>query len=330
VLRTTYRQRATRGAWGRLVLSGRLGGVVNVVLGSVMVLIIALPYLAGRTGLVELSDRSVTAEAASPPDWQWLAGWLDKREKQAPSETRSIFAGVGSAGARGQAGADRMAHPLGTDSAGRDILHMILIGAENAFLPGLYSVVLSISLGCLFGILLGYYGGWRGSIVSAIIKVVHSIPRLFLLLVVGAASNFDIYWIMTALGIVSFPKISETIAGKILSLQRQEFITAAREVGMKDRTILLKHILWYNCRHILFIQATFGMADAVLTETTLSYLGFGAQGVSWGRMVATGKDNLFNGMLWMSVLPALAIVLVILGFCLIGDGLSRIFKLKVT
>ncbi len=327
MLATVYTDRRDGGIWYRLVRSGRLRGILNVVLGSVLVLTLLLPYLANMASFLDVSADPKPLERLQPPDWSLLALWLDNRPT-AKSEPGNPFATRPRARPETDAnGSPRAFHPLGTDSAGRDLFSYIILGAHSAFLPGLYAVFLSLGLGCLFGVLWGYYGGWRSSLVQAIIKIVHSIPRLFLLLVVGAASNFGIYSIMTALGIVSFPKISELIRGRILSLEKQEFITAAREVGMGDLAILVKHILWYNCRHILFIQASFGMADAVLTETTLSYLGFGAQ-ASWGQMVATGDDYLFNGELWASAVPAIAVVMTITGFCLIGDGLSRIFKLK--
>jgi peptide/nickel transport system permease protein len=334
VFRAPYKERLSTSLWQRLVLSGRLGGVLNVAIGSVLLLSILLPYLADRLQLIHLSiagsDRK--EDVRQPPGLGFVAAWLD----------HSIQAedGSGPLGPKRfpferpptEQEGERTWHPLGTDTGGRDLLQAVLLASHNAFLPGLYSVLLSMGLGSLFGILWGYYGGWRGWLVQAVIKVVHAIPRLFLLLMVAGLSNFDIYWIMTGLGVINFPKIAELIRTRILQLQRQEFITAAREVGMTDLTILIKHILWYNCRHVLFIQASFGMADAVLTETTLSYLGFGSRAEipSWGQMVAVGKDYFFSGLLWLSVIPALTIVMVILGFCLVGDGLSRLFKLKVS
>jgi peptide/nickel transport system permease protein len=334
VFRVPYRERTSTSLWNRLVLSGRLGGVVNVVLGSVLILAILVPYLADRVGLIHLSlvGSDLKEEVRHPPDWGWLAAWLDRVPSDQDRTGPTGPGGFPFERRTTEPEAARVSHPLGTDTSGRDMLQTVLLAADNAFLPGLYSVVLAVGLGILFGIGWGYYGGWRGSVVQSIIKVVHAIPRLFLLLIVAGRSNFSIYWIMTGLGVINFPKIAELIRARILQLQRQEFITAAREVGMRDLTILVKHILWYNCRHVLFIQASFGMADAVLTETTLSYLDFGAHGEipSWGQMVAWGKNYLFVGQLWLCVVPALAIVMVILGFCLLGDGLSRLFKLKVT
>jgi ABC-type dipeptide/oligopeptide/nickel transport system permease subunit len=118
------------------------------------------------------------------------------------------------------------------------------------------------------------------------------------------------------------------IAGKIAFLRQKSFIEAAHALGLPARAVILKHILWLNCRALLVIQATLGMAEAILVETSLSYLGFGVQEPtpSWGNMVQAGANYFLQGNFWPSTAPALAILATILGFQLLGDGLNKLLE----
>jgi peptide/nickel transport system permease protein len=133
---------------------------------------------------------------------------------------------------------------------------------------------------------------------------------------------------MVVVGITNVPTVASLIRGKIQFLRDKNFIEAAVAIGLNTRSIILKHILWYNCRSLLIIQATLGMAEAILIETSLSYLGFGVQEPtpSWGNMVLSGANYLLQGKFWLSTTPALAILVTILGFHLLGDGLNNILE----
>jgi peptide/nickel transport system permease protein len=219
-------------------------------------------------------------------------------------------------------------HLLGTDFMGRDILSRLILGTQAYFLPGLLGITIALGLGTLFGVLAGYHGKTADRVISFVANLIDSFPRLVLMLLVIAAFKPDIYYIMVVVGITNVPTVASLIRGKIQFLRDKNFIEAAVAIGLKTRTIILKHILWYNCRSVLIIQATLGMAEAILIETSLSYLGFGVQEPtpSWGNMVLSGANYLLQGKFWPSTMPALAILVTILGFHLLGDGLNNILE----
>jgi peptide/nickel transport system permease protein len=219
-------------------------------------------------------------------------------------------------------------HLLGTDFMGRDILSRLILGTQAYFLPGLLGITIALGLGTLLGVLAGYHGRTADRTISFVANLIDSFPRLVLMLLVIAAFKPDIYYIMVVVGITNVPTVASLIRGKIQFLRDKNFIEAAVAIGLKTRTIILKHILWYNCRSVLIIQATLGMAEAILIETSLSYLGFGVQEPtpSWGNMVLSGANYLLQGKFWLSTMPALAILVTILGFHLLGDGLNNILE----
>lgn len=221
-------------------------------------------------------------------------------------------------------------HWLGTDFLGRDILARLVLGIQAYFLPGLLAVAIALSGGTAFGLIAGYRGGSAETVVSYVSNLIDSFPRLVLILLVIAAFKPDIYYIMVVVGITGVPTVATLIKGKIQFLREKNFIEAAQALGLPAYKILLKHILWHNCRTLLIIQATLGMAEAILIETSLSYLGFGVQEPtpSWGNMVQAGANYFLQGNFWPSTAPALAILFTILGFHLLGDGLNNILERK--
>jgi peptide/nickel transport system permease protein len=221
-------------------------------------------------------------------------------------------------------------HIAGTDFMGRDILSRLILGIQAYFLPGLLAIGISIIMGSLFGVLSGYRGGWMDTVITYFANLVDSFPRLVIILLMVAAFKPDIYYIMVVVGITNIPVVSLLIKGKIQSLKQKNFIEAATSLGLSAPSIILKHILWYNCRSVLIIQATLGMAEAILIESSLSYLGFGVQEPtpSWGNMVEAGANYFMQGKFWSSTAPALAILFTIMGFHLLGDGLNNILERK--
>jgi peptide/nickel transport system permease protein len=217
---------------------------------------------------------------------------------------------------------------LGSDFMGRDILSRLIMGIQAYFLPGLLAISISLTGGILLGILSGYWGGKLETVITYITNLVDSFPRLVLILLVIAAFKPDIYYIMVVMGITGVPAVATAIANKIRFLAQKNFIEAAIALGLRTRVIIFKHILWYNCRALLIIQATLGMGEAILLETSLSYLGFGVQEPvpSWGNMVQSGANYFLQGNFWPSTAPALAILFTILGFHLLGDGLNNILE----
>ena len=221
-------------------------------------------------------------------------------------------------------------HLLGTDFMGRDILSRLIVGIQAYFLPGLLAVFISLFIGTVFGVLSGYRGGWFDTVITYINNLIDSFPRLVLILLVVAAFKPDIYYIMLVVGLTNVPVVASLIKGKIQFLKQKNFIEADTALGLPTKTIILKHILWHNCRSLLIIQATLGMAEAILMETSLSYLGFGVQEPtpSWGNMVQAGANYFMQGKFWPSTAPALAILFTILGFHLLGDGLNNLLEGK--
>jgi peptide/nickel transport system permease protein len=221
-------------------------------------------------------------------------------------------------------------HLLGTDFLGRDLQSRLILGIQAYFLPGLLAITISLVGGSVLGILAGYHGGWWDTLVTYLGNLLDSFPRLVLILLVIAAFKPDMYYVMVVVGITGMPVIANLIAGKIAFLREKSFIEAAHALGLPARTVILKHILWFNCRAVIVIQATLGMAEAILVETSLSYLGFGVQEPtpSWGNMVQAGANYFLQGNFWPSTAPALAILAAILGFQLLGDGLNNMLEGK--
>ncbi len=217
---------------------------------------------------------------------------------------------------------------LGTDFMGRDLLTRLILGTQAYFLPGLMAIAIALVLGAVLGVSAGYRGGRVDTVVVYCNNLIDSFPRLILVLLVIAAFKPDIYYIMAVVGVTAAPLVASLVKGKVLFLRQKNFIESAIALGIPARVIIIKHILWYNCRALLLIQATLGMAEAILIETSLSYLGFGVQEPipSWGNMVQAGANYLLQGNFWPSTAPALAILFTVLGFHLLGDGLNDILE----
>ena len=214
-------------------------------------------------------------------------------------------------------------HPLGTDFVGRDLLSRIMLGTQAFFLPGLLSVSVSLLFGALFGIMAGFWPERLGMPVGLLLQLLESLPKLVLILLVIALFRPDIYLILLVVGITNIPASAELLRARIAVLRKKSYIEAATALGLSPSRVILKHVLWLHGRGLVLIQATIGMGEAILIETSLSYLGFGVQEPtpSWGNMVALGKDYFFRGELWISTVPAMAILVTVLGFHLLGDAL---------
>jgi len=217
---------------------------------------------------------------------------------------------------------------LGTDFMGRDMLSRLIVGIQAYFLPGLLAIFIALFFGTGLGVAAGYRSEKLDTGITYFMNLVDSFPRLVLILLVIAAFKPDIYYIMLIVGLTNVPAVASLIKGKIQFLKQKNFIEADIALGVPKSTIILKHILWHNCRSVLIIRATLGMAEAILMETSLSYLGFGVQEPtpSWGNMVQSGANYFMQGKFWPSTAPALAILFTILGFHLLGDGLNNILE----
>lgn len=212
-------------------------------------------------------------------------------------------------------------HWLGTDQFGRDVLSRLLYGARISLLIALTAITISITLGTLLGAVAGYLGGKVDAVVMRFIDLVLSFPRLILLILIVALTRPSIPLIILVLGLTHWPGTARLVRGEVLSLREREFIDAARALGFGRVRIIFRHLI-PNVLAPVIVAATLGIGDTIVAEAGLSFLGLGVQPPtpSWGNMVADGRQNLI-GAWWIATFPGLAIVLTVMAFNLVGDGL---------
>jgi peptide/nickel transport system permease protein len=212
-------------------------------------------------------------------------------------------------------------HLLGTDPLGRDVLSRMLWGSRISLMVGFVSVGISLAIGVVLGALSGYYGGWFDDVVMRFVDIMLSVPTLFLILAIIAVVGPSIFIVMLIIGITSWPGLTRLVRGEFLSLKESDYISAARALGAGDFRIIFRHIL-PNALSPVYVSAILRVAGAILTESGLSLLGLGVQPPtpSWGNILSAGKDNIEIAW-WLSVFPGLAILITVLGYNLLGEGL---------
>lgn len=219
------------------------------------------------------------------------------------------------------------AHWLGTDALGRDILSRLLYGARVSLVIGIFPSLIALFIGVLLGITAGYYGGWVDYLIMRIADVMLSFPSLLLAMVImytlGRYAN-SVVCIFAALALVNWAYIARVVRAQTLSLRETEYVEAARSIGVKSLRIMLRHIL-PNCIPSLIVLFTLNVPSCILAESTLSFLGIGVRdpAASWGLMVNQAKEY-FLPMPWMALAPSVAIMIVVLAFNFLGDGLRDV------
>jgi peptide/nickel transport system permease protein len=212
-------------------------------------------------------------------------------------------------------------HLLGTDELGRDLLSRIIWGSRVSLKVGFVAVGIAIMIGIVVGSTAGFYGGRVDAVLMRFVDIMLAFPTFFLILAVIAILEPSIFTIMAVIGVTSWMEVARLVRAEFLTLKERDFVDAARAIGVSNRRLIFRHIL-PNALSPVFVSATFGVAGAILIEAGLSFLGLGVQppDPSWGNILTSGKDNIEVAW-WLSLYPGLAILITVLSYNLVGEGL---------
>jgi len=215
-------------------------------------------------------------------------------------------------------------HPFGTDEVGRDIYTQVIMGTRLSLQIGLIIILIAMGIGIPLGMAAGYMGGWVNEVIMRITDVFLSVPGLLLALAIVGALGPGIKNAMIALSLVWWPGYVRLVQGKTLALREESFVEAARSLGASKFRLLFSHLL-PNCASPIIVKASMDMGMAILFAANLGFIGVGAQPPEpeWGAMISAGRNYLPDHW-WLATFPGLAILITVLGFNLLGDGLRDV------
>jgi peptide/nickel transport system permease protein len=216
-------------------------------------------------------------------------------------------------------------HLLGTDRQTRDVLARLVVASRISLSVGFVSVTIIMAVGVVLGAVAGYFGGLSDNLIMRFTDIILAIPQLFLLLAAAALFTPSLRTTMLVIGLTSWMGTARLVRGEFLRVRAQDFVLAARSIGASDGRLILRHLL-PNTLAVIIVQSTLWLSYAILLESSLSFLGLGAQPPepSWGGMLADGRRDMREAW-WMTTFPGLAIFITVLAFNLLGDGLRDAF-----
>lgn len=221
-------------------------------------------------------------------------------------------------------------HPFGTDELGRDTMSRIIAGARITVIVGVCAVLIALILGSVLGLIAGYYGGRADSIISGFMDALWAFPAIILALAITSVLGASISNIFIAIGIVYTPNFCRLVRSRALSIRETEYVQGAKAIGLNDFEIITRYV-FPNMASTLIVQVTLSCAKAIITESSLSFLGLGIQppAASWGSMLKSGYPYLDRAP-WLSIFPGVAIMLLVMGLNFLGDGLRDALDVRIS